>query len=152
MLEDRFWENSSASEIKTPALRRRIKEFVNKFTGGDVQKVVEKSESKMELEHPVMKRLIRLVNAMEEVMNSDQVASRELTHIYTNILACVVSARKELKHINHSDFKEAGWKFKKTRYGTALKRQLDDSFTNLTPTKRGRLEIPDELKKRIEKV
>ena len=152
MLEDKFWENSSANEIKTPALQRRMKEFVKNFTGGDILKVMKKYESKMKLKQPVMIRLMRLVNAMEDVISGNQVASREVSHIYTNILACVVSEGKGQSHLNHNDFKEAGWKFKKTRYGTALKRQLDDSFTDLTPAKRGRHEISDELKKRIEKV
>ena len=74
-------------------------------------------------------------------------SSREIDHLYTNIIACAIAEKKS--KLRHSDFKGDGWLFGKHRYSTARKRLREETYVNLRPAKRGRKKIPEQLQKKI---
>ena len=131
-------------------LRRRFRDLLKFFTGGNLSTFVASFSPKFKLELPAMQRLMNLANAIEDDIQGDQTSSRQLGHLYTNLLACVASSGNTREALSFADFQNAGWKFGRNRYGTARKRQLENAFVSTRPKKRGRQPIPEELKKRIE--
>ena len=93
---------------------------------------------------------MKLFNSISDHVKTGK-STRELDHIVTNMLACLLSKNDDpTSKRGLSDFKTEGWKLGKQRYTTARKRLRDETFTNINPAKRGRTEISDELKKKIQ--
>ena len=90
-----------------------------------------------------MNRLNVFCNEIESTIQNKN-CSRIIANLYTNILACLIPKKPGREY-----FKNAGWKFGKTRFTTARKRQREENFTDLQPAKRGRSSISDELKQKI---
>ena len=129
----------------------RFKKLITRFTGAETKNIFE-LYPELTLQHPIMERLKTLCNSLEKEI-ADNSANRILRQMYTNVLACLVDYSKNSRSsLKHDDFKKAGWRFKKTRFTSARKRQRNATFTDFTPMKRGRHDIPDKLKKMIEKV
>ena len=139
--------------ITTPHLRRRMLELVHRFTSGNPSALVMKGKmTKLNLDSAAAERLKQLCNAIEtDARNSALQSSRDMLHIYTNVLACIVSTSKDkTSHISFKEFKDKGWNFGRHRYQTARKRQQEGSFCEVRPAKRGRNPISLELIKKIE--
>ena len=102
------------------------------------------------MKSPEFLRLMKLFNSISDHVKTGK-STRELDHIVTNMLACLLSKNDDpTSKRGLSDFKTEGWKLGKQRYTTARKRLRDETFTNINPAKRGRTEISDELKKKIQ--
>ena len=155
ILNSNYWQKLVQIPSKKSPFIRKLKELIERFTGGEIENFLLQQWPKLKLKQPTLNRLKKLSNAIETIIKKQE-CSRELSHLYTNLLACVVSSGKidvsgksSTPHTSHDDFKVAGWKFGKHRYAQARKRQREETFTDLLPAKRGRVSISDELKRRI---
>ena len=117
--------------------------MIDKFTGGKPANFILEQQPELIFDIPSMNRLKALCNAIESTIQNKN-CSRIIANLYTNILACLIPKKPGREY-----FEKAGWKFGRTRYTTARKRQREDSFTDLRPSKRGRSSISDELKQKI---
>ena len=151
-MDSKNWTNLG-DNVSTPHFRRRFMELIRRFTGGNPSALLMPNEfTKLNLDHVAMKRLMRLCNAIEDdIKNSTTETSRDVIHLYTNFIACIVSTSKDkTPHTPMEHFKDKGWGFGRHRYKTARKRQREDSFCEVRPAKRGRKPITTELIKKIE--
>ena len=99
------------TDIKKQKLKRRMYDLLMKFTEGNVLKFLAEQKPQLCLKSYEMKRLMRLSNALEDEMRSNEKTSRDLIHMFTNILACIVSPGKGKSSVNCKDLHSAGWKF-----------------------------------------
>ena len=137
------------------SISKALLTLIEKFMGaGEIEAFFTKycKKLKLTLKQPILKRLQELANAIEEEIQrckslSGEYNIRFLSHLYTNVLACIVTPVE--KEFTHRDLKSEGWKIGKDRYRTARKRQLDDSFKEIQPKKRGRVELDEEIKQKI---
>ena len=75
---------------------------------GDIKEFFIKQYPEIMLNNPVMNRLRSLINAIQNEIKQKS-ASRELSHLYTNILACIVNSKaNSAKVFKHEDFTGAG--------------------------------------------
>ena len=106
------------------------------------------------LRDPILQRLKALGNAMVEELEVGKGQKgrnlRFISNLYTNLLSCIVSIGR--KGTSYDELSSEGWKVKKTRYTSARKRQRDEEWTEITPKKRGRVEISEEIKEKIRQV
>ena len=72
---------------------------------------------------------------------------RFISNLYTNIVSCIVSLGR--KGSTYKQLSSEGWKLGKIRYASARKRQLEETYTNITPTNRGRVDISDDIQQKI---
>ena len=131
---------------KNPNLRNMLKNLVDKFTGGQTSELISSLWPELHLDCPVLRSLKLLSNSMDNEIRSKS-SSRDIDHVYTNIISCAISEKKP--QLTHVHFKRAGWLFGKQRYTTARKRLREETFFNLRPAKRGRQAISKELQVKI---
>ena len=137
------------------SISKALLTLIEKFMGaGEIEAFFTKycKKLKLTLKQPILKRLQELANAIEEEIQrckslSGEYNIRFLSHLYTNVLACIVTPVE--KEFTHRDLKSEGWKIGKDRYRTPRKQQLDDSFKEIQPKKRGRVELDEEIKQKI---
>ena len=98
-----------------------------------------------------MKRLRELANAMEEELECGKCQKgrhiRFISNLYTNLLFCIVSLGR--KGTTYSQLSSEGWNLRKPRYASARKRHREESWTEVTPKKRGRSSIDEEIEQNI---
>ena len=125
-------------------------ELNRRFFGNDGFKGFAKQSPTIFLKNPSTSRLKKLCNSIDDHVKQKK-CSRELNHIYTQIIACLVTSasKSKSKNCTHKDFVKEGWKLGKARFSTARKRQKDESFTEVRPLKRRRSEISKSLQKQI---
>ena len=152
ILDPENWDHLSEN-VNSPQLIRNMKKLLRRFTSGDYSRVLPvDQQAKLNLQHPVFKRLRNLCNELDRDIRSETITTnRDVIHNYANILACLASNPKDSgPHISYEEFVQAGWEFGRYRYRTARKRQLDGRYTEVRPLKRGRTSISEELIKKIE--
>ena len=158
LLEENNKNWSSLKEKPTSQRKPIAKALLNlikKFMGAsEIDGFFEEYCKKLKTTHrdPIMKRLQELANSIEQEIGRRKSQSgnyniRFLSHLYTNVLACIVSPTE--KEFTHGQLKTEGWKFGKDRYTTARKRQLEETFTEVQPKKRGKVSIPEVIKQKI---
>ena len=149
MLDKKYWEKLKTGPKKVSKLNSKMKELIKMFTGDDVTTFLRQQFPLVELlGSPAMKRLKNLCNALQNKFSTNNL-SRELNKLYTNIIACILDRTEQGgSKLQYKDFMEAGWSFGKHRNMTARKRLREDNYVDVTPTKRGRQEISNELKER----
>ena len=157
-------DKKSWNALKEKLIKRRtliaksIPRIVEKFMGSaHTSAFFEKycSELKLTLNYPIMKRLQELSNTIEKEIrrikgkNEHNTHTRFQSHVYTNLLSCVVSLGR--KDFTHEQLRSEGWKFGRDRYTSARKRQLEKTYVDLCPRKRERIEIAEGLQEQIKK-
>ena len=80
-----------------------MKMLLDKFSGGNTEKLLLELYPARLLDLPLLKRLQALCNAFEK--DNEMKVTREFGHIYTSLLSCVVGEDRKL---SFADFKKAG--------------------------------------------
>ena len=129
-------------------MEAKLWDLIKRFCGDDanIMGFLHRNCPALGVQKDVMERLKKLCNVIEEQVKKTGY-TRELDHLYTQILSCIVpsSTSKHGEGTLHAKFKKAGWTFGKHRLTSARKRSREDTFSELTPKKRGRCPISKEL-------
>ena len=148
LLDPENWKNLKTNPKKVTHLRSKMRDLVKKFAGDDINSFLFLEFPKIQLEDPVMERLKNLCNELEKQVKAKN-ASREINNIYTNIISCIVQFKNEIgKRVEYQDFVKAGWKFGVARNTSARKRQREETYCDITPSKRGRKRLPAEVQEK----
>ena len=159
MLEDdKYWKKLKEKPSKhRKSIAQTLLKLIEKFMGsGETSAFFKKycDNMKLTLRDPILQRLKALGNAMVEELEVGKGQKgrnlRFISNLYTNLLSCIVSIGR--KGTSYDELSSEGWKVKKTRYTSARKRQRDEEWTEITPKKRGRVEISEEIKEKIRQV
>ena len=150
LLNPKNWNKLNEGAKKTRLrLTDKMKALVDKFTGGESQSFFKANWQELKFGTPIFTRLKTLANALEDSVKN-KTCTREIAHLYTNLLACIVTEdTSDKNYTKFTEFKQEGWKFGKTRFSAARKRQREENFTDLEPAKRGRVCISEDLQKKI---
>lgn len=151
MLDPERWTKLVANPSKKAHLRANFGKLVQRFTGGgEFPSWLLKTFSTKRLKQADLKCLQNLCNSIGKSIK-EKTGSRELDHMYTNILACLVCDDDSSEKRNtYSSFKDSGWDFGSRRYQTARKRKREETYTKMVPAKRGRGSISADLISKIE--
>ena len=102
------WKNLKTNPKKVTHLRSKMRDLVKKFAGDDINSLLFLHFPKIKLEDPAMERLKNLCNELDKQVKAKN-ASREINHIYTNIISCIVQFKNEIgKRVEYQDVVKAG--------------------------------------------
>ena len=150
ILDPKTLENLPDNPRRQHLFEKKNVRLVKKFRPHNTEEFLGEHWPKFNLQKTRLQRLKQLCNAIQDKIKN-KTCSRLLDHFYTQILACLVTSKSTttMPKVTLSQFQESGWAFSEKRFTSARKRQREETFTDLKPSKRGRVEISDELKKKI---